>query len=144
MLCSVCGLRRETEVLTCLDKPPEILMLHLKRFGCKGKNQVKLRTNVVFPTKLDLTQFLSSSVQNTSCSSYHLYAVVNHAGHLNMGHYTALCHSNLTRSWHCFDDSAVREVQDGFLQSPNAYLLFYSRKPFHNPKIHGLYQADIQ
>ncbi|XP_034428826.1 uncharacterized protein LOC117754172 [Hippoglossus hippoglossus] len=144
MLCSMCGLRRETEVLTCLDKPPEILMLHLKRFGCKGKNQVKLRTNVVFPTKLDLTQFLSSSVQNTSCSSYRLYAVVNHAGHLNMGHYTALCHNTLTRSWHCFDDSAVREVQDGFVQSPNAYLLFYSRKPFHNPKIHGLYQADIQ
>lgn len=32
MLCSVCGLRRETAVLTCMDKPPEILMLHLKRW----------------------------------------------------------------------------------------------------------------
>ncbi|XP_044054312.1 uncharacterized protein LOC122877144 isoform X2 [Siniperca chuatsi] len=76
MLCSVCGLRRETAVLTCMDKPPEILMLHLKRFGCKGKNQVKLRTNVVFSMKLDLTTFLSSSVPHTSYSSYHLYAVV--------------------------------------------------------------------
>uniref|UniRef100_A0A8D3ATI4 Ubiquitin carboxyl-terminal hydrolase n=1 Tax=Scophthalmus maximus TaxID=52904 RepID=A0A8D3ATI4_SCOMX len=138
MLCSVCGLRRETAVLTRLDKPPEILILHLKRFGCKGKNQVKLRTNVVFPMKLDLSPFLSSSVQNTSHSSYHLYAVVNHAGHLNMGHYTALCHNALTRTWHCFDDSAVREVQDGLVQSPNAYLLFYSRKPFQKPGIHGL------
>lgn len=52
--------------------------LHLlkPRFGCKGKNQVKLRTNVTFSTKLDLTPFLSSSVQNTSYSSYRLYAVV--------------------------------------------------------------------
>ncbi|XP_051235180.1 ubiquitin carboxyl-terminal hydrolase 2-like [Dicentrarchus labrax] len=138
MLCSVCGLRRETTVLTCLDKPPEILMLHLKRFGCKGKNQVKLRTNVIFSTKLDLTPFLSSSVQNTSFSSYHLYAVVNHTGHLNMGHYTALCQNALTRIWHCFDDSDVREVQDSLVQSPNAYMLLYSCKPFQKPNIHGL------
>uniref|UniRef100_A0A3B4XNS4 ubiquitinyl hydrolase 1 n=1 Tax=Seriola lalandi dorsalis TaxID=1841481 RepID=A0A3B4XNS4_SERLL len=138
MLCSVCGLRRETAVLTCLDKPPEILMLHLKRFGCKGKNQVKLRTNVAFSMRLDLSPFLSSSVQNTSYSSYRLYAVVNHAGHLNMGHYTALCHNALTQTWHCFDDSVVREVQDSLVQSPNAYLLLYSRKRFQKPKIHGL------
>ncbi|XP_028258050.1 putative ubiquitin carboxyl-terminal hydrolase 50 [Parambassis ranga] len=138
MLCSVCGLRRETAVLTCLDKPPEILMLHLKRFGCKGKNQVKLRTNVAFSMKLDLTPFLSSSARNTSYSSYHLYAVVNHTGHLNMGHYTALCHSAPTRIWHCFDDSIVKEVQDSLVQSPNAYMLLYSRKPFQKPTIQGL------
>lgn len=32
MLCSACGLRRETAVFTSLDKPPEILALHLKRY----------------------------------------------------------------------------------------------------------------
>lgn len=32
MLCSVCGLMRETTVFTCLDNPPEILTLHLKRW----------------------------------------------------------------------------------------------------------------
>nr|XP_046254978.1 ubiquitin carboxyl-terminal hydrolase 4-like [Scatophagus argus] len=157
MLCSVCGLRRETTVFTCLEKPPEILMLHLKRwasatmsnsllavnhlisrFGCKGKNQVKLRTNVTFSAKLDLSPFLSSSVQNNSYFSYRLYAVVNHTGNLNVGHYTALCHSALTHTWHWFDDSAVREVQDGLVQSPNAYMLLYSHKPFQKPNIHGL------
>ncbi|XP_054867526.1 uncharacterized protein LOC111577620 isoform X2 [Amphiprion ocellaris] len=138
MLCSVCGLRRETVVLTSLDKPPEILLLHLKRFGCKGKNQVKLRTNVGFSMKLDLTPFLSSSAQNASYSSYHLYAVVNHTGHLNMGHYTALCHNAPAQVWHCFDDSIVREVQDRVVQSPNAYMLLYSCKPFQKPKIQGL------
>ncbi|XP_045888431.1 putative ubiquitin carboxyl-terminal hydrolase 50 [Micropterus dolomieu] len=138
MLCSVCGLRRETAVLTCMDKPPEILMLHLKRFGCKGKNQVKLRTNVFFSATLDLTPFLSSSIENTSYSSYCLYAVVNHIGNLNMGHYTALCQNTLTQTWHCFDDSAVREVEDSLVQSPNAYMLLYSREPFQKPKIHGL------
>ncbi|XP_069561839.1 uncharacterized protein [Brachyistius frenatus] len=138
VLCSVCGLKRETTVLTCLEKPPEILMLHLKRFGCKGKNQVKLRTNVIFSMKLDLTPFVSSSVQSASYSSYHLYAVVNHTGHLNMGHYTALCHNAPARAWHCFDDSTVREVRDSLVQSPNAYMLLYSCKPFQKPKIQGL------
>ncbi|XP_061669365.1 uncharacterized protein LOC133497486 [Syngnathoides biaculeatus] len=138
MRCSACELQKETALLTCLDKPPEILVLHLKRFGCRGKNQVKLRTNVIFPMALDLSLFLSSSAQNTSWSSYRLYAVVNHAGHLNMGHYTALCHNVLTRTWHRFDDSEVRELRDSHVQSPDAYVLIYSRKPFRKPKIAGL------
>uniref|UniRef100_A0A3Q1IS44 ubiquitinyl hydrolase 1 n=1 Tax=Anabas testudineus TaxID=64144 RepID=A0A3Q1IS44_ANATE len=138
MLCSICGQRRETAVVTSLEKPPEILMLHLKRFGCKGKNQVKLRTNVLFSVKLNLIPFLSSSVENISHYSYSLYAVVNHTGNLNMGHYTALCRSALTGTWHCFDDSAVMEVHDSHVQSPNAYMLMYSRKPFQKPKINGL------
>lgn len=48
----------------------------LCRFGYKGKKQVKLKTNVTFARKLDLTPFLTSSLQNTSYSSYRLYAVV--------------------------------------------------------------------
>uniref|UniRef100_A0A3P9IHJ9 ubiquitinyl hydrolase 1 n=1 Tax=Oryzias latipes TaxID=8090 RepID=A0A3P9IHJ9_ORYLA len=131
-MCSVCGLKRETAIVTCVDRTPEILVLHLKRW----KSQVKLRTNVLFFTKLDLSQFLSGLVPNES--SYHLYAVVNHTGHLNMGHYTALCYNSLAQKWHCFDDAAVCEVQEDRVQSPNAYLLFYSHKPFHRPRIAGL------
>lgn len=44
-----------------------------RRFGCKGKNQVKLRTNVLFNMKLNVSPFLSSPEQN---SLYSLYAVV--------------------------------------------------------------------
>ncbi|XP_068168027.1 uncharacterized protein [Antennarius striatus] len=138
MLCSACGQKRETTVLTYLDKPPEILTLHLKRFGFKGKKQVKLRDNVIFSKKLNLSQFLPSSAQDTPYSSYRLYAVVNHTGNLNMGHYTSVCYNALTRTWHCFDDAAVKELQDSLVQSSNAYMLLYSRKPFKKPKISGL------
>lgn len=48
----------------------------LYRFGFKGKNQVKLRNNIIFSQKLDLTPFLPGSVQNVLYSAYHLYAVV--------------------------------------------------------------------
>lgn len=30
-MCSVCGLKRETAIVTCVDRTPEILVLHLKR-----------------------------------------------------------------------------------------------------------------
>ncbi|XP_072321674.1 ubiquitin carboxyl-terminal hydrolase 2-like [Eucyclogobius newberryi] len=139
VLCSECGLRRETAVVTYLDKPPDILVLHLKRFGCKGKSQVKLKTNVDFSTdRLDLSPFLSSSVCSSTSCSYGLYAVVNHIGHLHMGHYTALCFNTVTQAWHCFDDSVVRPVEDVLVQSPHAYILLYSRKPFLRPQIQGL------
>ncbi|KAK7912426.1 hypothetical protein WMY93_012637 [Mugilogobius chulae] len=139
MLCSECGLRRETAVVTYIDKAPDILILHLKRFGCKGKSQVKLKTNVEFSTDdLDLSPFLSSSVHSSSSCSYRLYAVVNHIGHLHMGHYTALCFNTVTQTWHCFDDSVVRPVESAMVQSPHAYILLYSRKPFRKPQIQGL------
>ncbi|KAJ0001615.1 hypothetical protein NQD34_001411 [Periophthalmus magnuspinnatus] len=139
VVCSECGLRRETAVVTYLDKLPDILILHLKRFGCKGRSQVKLRTNVEFSTEtLDLSPFLSSSVFSSDGASYSLYAVVNHIGHLHMGHYTALCHNTVTQTWHCFDDSEVRPVEGVRVQSPHAYILLYSRQPFLKPQIQGL------
>ncbi|XP_017159347.1 putative ubiquitin carboxyl-terminal hydrolase 50 isoform X1 [Poecilia reticulata] len=126
--CSDCGRKREATVQTYLNKPPEILVLHLKRFGCKGRKQVKLSANVSFSMELDITPFLSSSVRRRS--SYHLYAVVIHRGNLDMGHYTALCYNSVLETWHWFDDSLVREVHGSVVQSPDAYVLFYSCKPF--------------
>lgn len=61
-----------------------------------------------------------------------------------MGHYTALCHNASAQTWHLFDDSLVREVQDTLVQSPNAYMLLYSRKPFPKPKIQGLWALQIE
>ncbi|XP_064840101.1 ubiquitin carboxyl-terminal hydrolase 50-like [Oncorhynchus masou masou] len=133
-LCPECGVKRDTAVLTSMAKPPEILVLHLKRFGCHGSEKRKLRTNVLFSLdSLDLNPFLSRPSANHT--SYSLYAVVNHTGDLDMGHYTALCHSTLSSSWHHFDDTAVSEVVDFLVQSPNAYILLYSRQPFHRPSI---------
>ncbi|XP_046898273.1 putative ubiquitin carboxyl-terminal hydrolase 50 [Hypomesus transpacificus] len=136
-LCTECGIKRDTAVITTLSKPPEILMLHLKRFGCHGTEKKKLRTNVLFSMdNLDLSPFLTSP--SALYTSYSLYAVVNHTGDLDMGHYTALCHSTLSHAWHRFDDTTVTEIQDFLVQSPNTYILLYSRRPFTRPDVPGL------
>ncbi|KAJ8398276.1 hypothetical protein AAFF_G00428460 [Aldrovandia affinis] len=137
MLCPECGLRQDTAVHTTVVKHPDILVLHLKRFECRGNNKRKLKTNVVFPLEnLDLTPFTPSP--SPPHTRYSLYSVVNHSGNLDMGHYTAYCHNAHTRSWHRFDDGAVGDVQDHLVQSLGAYILFYSREKFRRPRILGL------
>uniref|UniRef100_M3ZIW1 Ubiquitin carboxyl-terminal hydrolase n=1 Tax=Xiphophorus maculatus TaxID=8083 RepID=M3ZIW1_XIPMA len=121
--CSDCGLRREATVQTYLNKPPEILILHLKRWvRTSSKNTIAV-----------ILKFLLNSlnwISVRSWSSYHLYAVVIHRGNLDMGHYTALCYNSVLETWHWFDDSLVKEVHGSVVQSPDAYVLFYSCDPF--------------
>ncbi|XP_064192602.1 uncharacterized protein LOC135255404 [Anguilla rostrata] len=137
MLCPECGLRQDTAVQTTLVKPPEILVLHLKRFECRGNHKKKLKTNVVFPLEnLDLSPFSPSP--SPRHSKYSLYAVVNHTGNLDMGHYTAYLHNAHTRSWHKFDDASVSDIQDHLVQSLGAYILLYTCEKFRRPRILGV------
>nr|XP_054588318.1 putative ubiquitin carboxyl-terminal hydrolase 50 isoform X1 [Nothobranchius furzeri] len=138
MLCSECGLRRETTVLTRLEKPPEILLLHLKRFGRKGKNQVKLRTNVLFSMKLDLSAFLSCSEQNAS--AYHLYAVVVSICGAVAGFLFGIC-SQIIRS-SCLEKFRTTLT---LLECKLCLLGFYSFQEPHGSSEHGsLHRCVLQ
>ena len=59
---------------------------------------------------------------------YDLYAVSNHIGGINGGHYTAFCKNQLDGNWYKFDDSNVKKLEEGGVCNKNAYLLFYRRK----------------
>ena len=39
---------------------------------------------------------------------YNLYAVVNHYGSFECGHYTSYCQNQ--NKWYCFDDNSVNEM----------------------------------
>ncbi|KAJ8411996.1 hypothetical protein AAFF_G00142630 [Aldrovandia affinis] len=56
---------------------------------------------------------------------YNLYAVCNHSGTVNMGHYTAYCLEE--SGWYCYNDSRVTPISESHLQSNQAYVLFYQR-----------------
>jgi ubiquitin carboxyl-terminal hydrolase 4/11 len=43
---------------------------------------------------------------------YDLYAVSNHFGSLNGGHYTATCLNEATGKWYYFNDSSASPVED--------------------------------
>ena len=60
---------------------------------------------------------------------YDLYAVSNHFGSLNGGHYTATCLNQATGKWYYFNDSSVSPVDDNrMIISSAAYLLFYRQR----------------
>ena len=58
---------------------------------------------------------------------YDLYAITNHFGSLNGGHYTAFA-KNPDGNWYNFNDSAVGGASGTQLRSSAAYLLFYRRR----------------
>lgn len=60
---------------------------------------------------------------------YDLYAVSNHYGSLNGGHYTAFGFNQLTKKWYDFNDSSVSSAGGSpDIVSNGAYLLFYRKR----------------
>ena len=70
----------------------------------------------------------SSTHEDPTSSLYDLYAVINHKGTMESGHYTAMCKSLATNLWYHCDDSRVKEISHEKVLSENAYILFYARK----------------
>ncbi|XP_066432508.1 ubiquitin carboxyl-terminal hydrolase 31 isoform X2 [Eleutherodactylus coqui] len=59
---------------------------------------------------------------------YDLYAVCNHHGTMQGGHYTAYCKNSVDGLWYCFDDSDVQPLAEDEVCKPTAYILFYQRR----------------
>ncbi|XP_063790728.1 ubiquitin carboxyl-terminal hydrolase 31 isoform X2 [Pseudophryne corroboree] len=59
---------------------------------------------------------------------YDLYAVCNHHGTMQGGHYTAYCKNSVDGLWYCFDDSDVQPLAEDDVCKQTAYILFYQRR----------------
>lgn len=60
---------------------------------------------------------------------YDLYAVSNHYGSLNGGHYTACVKNQFTGKWYNMNDSSCSEMSnENEAVTSAAYLLFYRRR----------------
>ncbi len=80
------------EVYRC----PEFLIIHLKRFSHQRQSffsSRKITDLIEFPIEgetLDLSSYVLQNKKGEKLQ-YDLYAVSNHFGSLNGGHYTAYC-----------------------------------------------------
>uniref|UniRef100_A0A8C5K7K8 Ubiquitin carboxyl-terminal hydrolase 50 n=1 Tax=Jaculus jaculus TaxID=51337 RepID=A0A8C5K7K8_JACJA len=130
--CSFCETKQEAAMRANISKAPKIIVFHLKRFDVLDTMKRKLRTNIHYPlTNLDLTPYICPVFRKHP--KYNLFAVVNHFGDLDGGHYTAFCKNSVTQAWYSFDDTRVSEIPDTSVQIATAYLLFYSCQPFSIP-----------
>ncbi|XP_006030470.1 ubiquitin carboxyl-terminal hydrolase 8 isoform X2 [Alligator sinensis] len=123
--CSHCKTRRDSLKKIEIWKLPPVLLVHLKRFSYDGRWKQKLQTSVDFPLEsLDLSQYVIGSKSNLK--RYNLFAVSNHYGGLDGGHYTAYCKNPAKQHWYKFDDHEVSDISASSVKSSAAYILFYT------------------
>ncbi|XP_074870623.1 ubiquitin carboxyl-terminal hydrolase 43 isoform X2 [Carettochelys insculpta] len=148
--CPHCRVLQQGVVKLSLWTLPNILIIHLKRFRQAGDCRTKLSTLVRFPLRgLNMAPHVAQRSQAgesaprlwaawtqppplpASCqldSLYDLYAVCNHHGSMQGGHYTAYCRNSLDGHWYSYDDSAVEPVREDEVSTRGAYILFYQRR----------------
>uniref|UniRef100_A0AAY4DZY1 Ubiquitin carboxyl-terminal hydrolase n=1 Tax=Denticeps clupeoides TaxID=299321 RepID=A0AAY4DZY1_9TELE len=125
VFCRHCKAHRDSTKKLEIWKIPPILLVHLKRFSYEGRWKQKLQTSVDFPLEgLDLIQYVIGPKQ--SVKKYNLFAVSNHYGGLDGGHYTAYCKNTPKQRWYKFDDHEVSEISTTSVKSSAAYIFFYS------------------
>ncbi|KAI9847465.1 MAG: ubiquitin-specific protease doa4 [Sclerophora amabilis] len=150
-LCPDCKVPREATKKITFTRAPRVLVIQLKRFqtvrrGLTNKNTTRVR----FPLlQLDLTPYmmpelrpesrpealakyggavLEPELETTAPFRYDAYAVVQHAGSLSTGHYTALVRTDMQReTWMEFNDKHVQSIKADKVVTEKAYLLFYVR-----------------
>ncbi|XP_017565328.1 ubiquitin carboxyl-terminal hydrolase 47 isoform X2 [Pygocentrus nattereri] len=121
LYCDQCDQKTETETWNEIEEFPTVLTLHLKRFDFDymQMRHVKNHCPMEIPPTLQLKDY-----------EYDLYAVVNHSGDRNGGHYNAAIKSFEDNQWYCFDDSSVTKYSvDALQKSRLAYLLMYRQTP---------------
>ncbi|XP_075686482.1 ubiquitin carboxyl-terminal hydrolase 31 [Rhinoderma darwinii] len=147
--CPHCKQLQQGSIKLSLWTLPDVLILHLKRFRQDGDRRLKLQNIVRFPlVGLDMTPHVVKRSQSSwSLPShwspwrrpyglgrdpedfiYDLYAVCNHHGTMQGGHYTAYCKNSVDGMWYCFDDSDVQPLAEDEVCKPTAYILFYQRR----------------
>ena len=106
-----------------ISRPPTILILSLQRVD--PINQIKNECIVNFPEVLDMTEFLDHECGFDMQPFYDLYAVVNHIGSINSGHYFSYIKFHQRKDWYEFNDSSVKNIGNNIKSFPFAYALFY-------------------
>ena len=102
---------------------PKILIVVLKRFSNDGSKNTEL---IDFPIRdLNLNKYCVGYGKNKNI--FDLYAISNHLGSLNSGHYYAYC-KNDNGKWYNYNDTSVSEISEDEIISENAYCLFYIKK----------------
>ena len=111
---------------TRISKLPHTLILHFQRFQFTGVTFKKYNEKIDFPlTLFDLNDFTVEHARKY----YELYAVCNHSGTRNYGHYWTYAkvkdHDN---KWFSFNDATVTEIKESEVLSNSSYILFYREK----------------
>nr|CAD7397534.1 unnamed protein product [Timema cristinae] len=142
--CSKCQSYQESTKQFTMNKLPVVVNFHLKRFEHSSGFRKKISTFIPFPEVLDMTPFMSHSrnlnfnnnISNSHTSKerasitikdnrYSLFAVVNHSGSLDAGHYTAYVRQHRDH-WYKCDDNIISKANIQEVLDSEGYAYFYT------------------
>ena len=122
--CDSCKSRGKATITTRISHLPPVVILNIKRFTNQGH---KVRGKLVW----DLDNFDLSSVQafsrnpfgeeGTFSTEYETFAVIEHHGSLQGGHYTMYAKQN--DGWLEYDDNSISDVTPDRVVSADSYIL---------------------
>ncbi|KAG8832639.1 Vacuolar morphogenesis protein 6 [Serendipita sp. 399] len=119
-----------------IKKLPPVLCIQLKRFEHKS-SATKIDTPVQFPGILNMAPYTTAVIgmqrhkakdklNPPNTSEYELFAVINHEGQLNTGHYTNFARSQ--SEWYRFDDEKVTHATLKECLNSVPYMCFYVKR----------------
>ena len=120
------------EKVRCVKKmdiwsAPKVLIIHLKRFQSNIYKTRKLVEKVTYPDILDLSSYIAGPDQDKDNNKYKLYAIIEHVGTLESGHYNTIIYQSQEDKWYKYSDENVQVIKKGKAHSQDAYVLFYMR-----------------
>ena len=124
--CKKCQKVSKHKKVTKISRPPNILILSLQRIDEKTQN--KNECVVTFPYILDIKEFIDPACGHRNENKYNLYAVINHQGSMDCGHYYSYIRFYGQKYWYLFNDSSVKKVEGVIPNFPYAYALFYIKQ----------------
>ena len=86
----------------------------------------KINSYIKFPLELNISEYIDQDCGYKNENKYSLYAVGNHRGNFDFGHYFAYIKLNDDR-WYEFNDSRVNKYSEIDSSSDSAYILFYKK-----------------
>jgi ubiquitin C-terminal hydrolase len=119
LMCNNCNQLTNATKNISIWRSPNVLLISFKRFDMMGN---KIDTMIDYPLEeLDLHKYVNGYSKYRA--KYNLYAICNHFGTMDYGHYTAYCKHQDT--WYDYDDTLVNEISFENVVTNNAYILFY-------------------
>ncbi|KDR78670.1 hypothetical protein GALMADRAFT_244157 [Galerina marginata CBS 339.88] len=127
-----------------IRKLPPVLAFQFKRFEHKTNDKSsarKIDTPIRFPAFLNMAPYTtnalkdsgkenmgshSSSPSREGMCEYDLFAVINHEGQIDNGHYTNF--ARIKDEWYRFDDDKVAPSSLGACLNSHAYMCFYVKR----------------
>ncbi|KAH7943327.1 hypothetical protein HPB52_006948 [Rhipicephalus sanguineus] len=147
--CGRCESYQESTKQLTMKQLPVVCSFHLKRFEHSSRFHKKISSLISFPQYLDMSPFMSGPRAPSSSSKgaraassstpanpapqpchdnkYCLFAVVNHSGTIETGHYTAYVRQHRDHWFKCDDHLITRASLQDVLDS-EGYLLFYHKQ----------------